>query len=285
MPTMPSDVSALKNSLSQPGAWVWLLTFALPNNGPVLRFCSNTEDLIYDGQVYRAFNFSVGGLTWNCDGEIPELTMVVTNVAYQIQEYVRDFNGLIGSEVSFVQVNTDYLAEDWDEDLTTLTVVGAVSTWPDIDLTLSVPPPFRYRVPEDRLNPHVCRHAFRTPAGGYTTRCGYAGMDVTSIKIDSPGNPVRVGKTGHPFVNGDVVRIFSVVGISGLAGDYTVTKISDNYFTLDGTNQGNYSGSFTSGKAGYAQCRRIPDDCQKRGMFPGNYSGPLSMRTEGVRYA
>lgn len=284
MPTMPSNITAAKNSLSQEGAWVWLLTFALPNNGPVLRFCSNTENLTYGGHVYGAFNFSVGNFEWNCDGEIPELTMVATNVGFQIQEYVRDYYGLVGSEVSFVQVNTEYLAEDWDEDLTRLTVVGAISMWPDINLTLSVPAALRFRVPEDRLNPHVCRHAFRTRLGAYTSRCGYAGKTVSWITL-TPGGAVAVTVTAHGFVNGDIIRLYDIVGISGLAGEYTITKTSDNAFTLDGTNGSDYSGTFTSGKAGYARCRRIPEDCQKRGRFPGNYSGPLSMRTEGVRYA
>jgi len=284
MPIMPSNVTALKNSLSQEGAWVWLLTFALPNGGPTLRFCSNTENLTYGGYVYEAFNFSIGSFAWNCDGEIPELTMVVTNVGFQVQEYVRDHDGLIGSEVSFVQVNTEYLDEDWDEDMTTLMVTGAVSTWPDISLTLSVPPALRYRVPEDRLNPHACRHAFRTPSGGYTTRCGYAGKSISGI-TKSSGSPVSVTVSSHGFGTGDVIRLYDIVGIDGLAGDYTITKTSDNAFTLDGTDGGNYSGTFSSGKAGYAQCRRIPDDCRARGRFPSYYGGPLSMRTEGVRYA
>lgn len=404
MPTMPSNITSLKNSLSQGGAWVWLLTFTLPGEGPVLRFCSNTENIVYDGQVYNAFNFSVGGLTWNSDGEIPEMNMVVTNVAYQIQEYVREYEGLIGSEVSFVQVNTDYLEEDWDDDLTTLTVVGAVSTWPDLTLTLSIPSALRYRVPEDRLNPHSCRHKFRS------ARCGYVGKAIAAITLSSglpvsvdvaaiaaqgtltlPVNPtgydtmtigtvtyrfrstlsaandIKIGAslaatqdsivktlngtgsagvdyyagttTPHPtvsagnfssnasvltartagvagnaivttevftaatnvfdartlgqtragwehgFIDNDIVRI-ETSGITGLNGDYVITLVDTDTFTLNGTDGADYTGSYSSGgKAGYAQCQRIPEDCLRREMFPSNYSGPLSMRTEGVRYA
>lgn len=285
MPTMPSNITSLKIELSQPGAWVWLMTVALPNGGPTLRFVSNTEDVTYDGQTYSAFNFSIDAFQWNCDGEIPELTMVVTNVAFQIQDYMRDYDGLIGAEVSFVQVNTEYLAEDWSEDLTTLTVVGAVTTWPDIQFTLSVPPAMRYRVPEDRLTPHTCRHAFRTPAGEYTTRCGYTGKTISAVTLTA-GAVVSVTVATHGFVTGDRVRLYNIVGITGgLDGDYTITKTGTNTFTLDGTNGSNYSGTFSSGKAGYARCSRIPSDCQARGRFPANYGGPLGLRREGVRYA
>jgi len=97
MPTMPSDITLLKSELSQPGAWVWLMTVVLPNGGPTLRFASNTEDVTYGGRTYSAFNFAIDAFQWNCDGEIPELTMVVTNVAFQIQDYMRDYDGVIGA--------------------------------------------------------------------------------------------------------------------------------------------------------------------------------------------
>lgn len=283
-PEMPPNLTALKNQLSQPGAWVWLLTIALPDGGPTLRFVSNNEDVVYGGQTYTAFNFAIDGFAVNCDGEIPELTMRVSNVGYVIQEYMRDYDGLIGSVVSWVQVNTDYLAEDWSEDLTSLTVVGAVTTWPDIEFTLGVPSALRYRVPEDRYSPYSCRHRFRTPAGEYTTRCGYAGMDIVDVTL-SGTDPVSVEATDHGFVTGDTVRIFNVAGISGLDDDYTITSTGDDTFTLDGTDSSDFSGTFTSGKAGYAECLRIPSACVERGQFPGNYGGPLSLRREAVKYA
>lgn len=172
MPEMPANLTAQKNQLSQPGAWVWLLTIVLPS-GPTLRYAANTEDVVYGSQTYSAFNFTVGGFSCNTDGEIPELTMTVTNVGYVLQDYVRDYEGLIGAVVSFVQVNSEYLAEDYSEDAVSFTVVHTENTWPDVTLTLGVPPAVRYRVPEDRFNPHSCRHRFKS------TRCGYAGALTT----------------------------------------------------------------------------------------------------------
>lgn len=282
---MPSNLTFLKNQLSQPGAWVWLLTVTLPNGGPTLRYVSNTENVVYGGQTYTAFSFSIDGFSINTDGEIPELTMSVSNIGYTIQDYMREYGGLIGGIVSYVQVNTQYLAEDYSEDLTSLTIVGAVTTWPDIHFTLSIPSELRYRVPEDRYSPYSCRHRFRTAAGEYTTRCGYTGQSIVGVTLSST-SPVSVQATGHGFVTGDEVRIFSVVGITGgLAGDYVITRTDDNYFTLDDTDSSDFSGSFTSGKVGYADCDRIPSACVERGRFPGAYGGPLSLRREAVKYA
>lgn len=282
---MPANLTALKNQLAQPGAWVWLLTVRLPKGGPTLRFASNTEDVVYGGLTYTAFNFHLDSFAWNSDGEIPELTMSVTNVGYALQDYVRDYDGLINGEISFVQVNTDFLVEDYSEDVTTLTIVGCENTWPDVRLTLSVPSALRYRVPEDRFNPHSCRHAFRTEAGAYTARCGYVGAAVTAMTFTS-GSPVSVTMAGHGFVTGDTVRIYEVSGITGdLAGDYTVTVTDANRFALDGTDGDAFAGSVTGAKAGYASCSRIPAACSQRGRFPGAYGAPLSLRKEAVRYA
>ncbi|MFA5436539.1 MAG: hypothetical protein WC372_10925 [Candidatus Neomarinimicrobiota bacterium] len=169
MPDMPSNLTEAKNQLSQPGAWVWLLTVELPDSGPTLRYAANTEDVVYGGQTYSAFNFTMGGFSCNTDGEIPEITMSVTNVGYVLQDYVRNYSGLIGSVFSFVQINTEFLAEDYSDDAVSFTVTGTENTWPDVHLTLGVPPAARYRVPEDRLNPHSCRHKFKD------SRCGYTG--------------------------------------------------------------------------------------------------------------
>lgn len=281
---MPASLTTLKNQLSQPGAWVWLLTVTLPEGGPTLRYAANTENVVYGGDTYAAFAFAIDSFSCNADGEIPEFTMSVTNVGYVLQEHLRTYNGLIGGTISFVQVNTNYLAEDYSEDLTTLTIVGVQNTWPNLELTLSVPAALRYRVPEDRYNPHACRHAFRTPAGEYTSRCGYTGKSIVSVTLTA-GAAVAVQVTSHGFVTGDVIRLYQIVGIANLTGDYTVTRTGTNTFTLNGTNGSDYSGAFASGKAGYAHCKRIPSDCEARGRFPGNYGGPLSLRREAVRYA
>ncbi len=277
--TMTSNLTALKNQLSQPGAWVWLLTLAAPDSGPVLRFASNTEDVTYDGNSYAAFNFSIDSFSINTDGELPEITMVVTNVGYSLQSYMRTYAGLIGWTVSWVQVNTDYLAEDYSEDLTSLAITGTENSWPNVQFTLGVNPALRYRVPEDRFNPHACPHRFRT------ARCGYVGSAISAITLPS-GSPVSIDMAAaHGFATGDQIEI-ETSGITDLDGIYTITVVDADTFTLDGTDGDDYSGSYSSGGlAGFAYCQRIPDDCLDRGRFPGNYGGPLSLRREAVRYA
>lgn len=277
--TMTSAITAQKNQLTQPGAWVWLLTIALPNSGPTLRYASNTEDVTYGGNVYTGLNFTVDSFAFNADGEIPEFSMAVTNIGYDVQQYMRDYEGLIGGTVTFVYVNTGLLAQDWSEDATTLVIVGARSTWGTVEFTLGVPSGLRRRVPEDRLNPHSCRHKFRT------SRCGYGGSTISTIAFPS-GTPVQINMAAaHGFVTGDQI-LLETTGITGLDGVYTITYVDSDSFTLDGTDGDDYTGPYVSGgDAGYAYCDRIPEDCSTRGRFPGNYGGPLSLRREALRYA
>ena len=279
MPSMPANITALKNQLSQPGAWVWLLTVTLPNSGPTFRFVSNPVDVTYDANTYTASNFAVGSFSVNTDGELPEFTMVVTNVGYFFQDYMRDYSGLVGGEVSFVQVNTDYLAEDWSEDLTTLTIIAAQTTWPDLTLTLGVDSSVRYRLPENRATPHTCPHKFRT------NRCGYTGSSISAISFPS-GAVVSVDMAAaHGFATGDEIEL-ETTGVTGLDGVYTITVVDSDTFTLDATDGDDYTGPYTSGGlAGYAYCDRVPSDCDERGLFAANYGGPLALQRNSVRYA
>jgi phage-related protein len=181
MPDMPSNLTELKNMLNPPGAWVWLLTITPPDadSGDIFHFVSNTEDVVYGGTTYTAFNFTIDSFSFDAEGSFPELQMRVTNIGYFLQNSVREYDGLIGGTVSFVQVNTDYLEEDYEDDETILTIIGCVNSWPDLSLELGIPAALRQRVPESRFNPHICPHKFKS------CRCGYDGELMTCSRIPS----------------------------------------------------------------------------------------------------
>jgi len=192
---------------------------------------------------------------------------------------MRDYDGLIESEISFLYVNTSEIAEDFDDDLIGMTVVGCEILWPHVQLTLGVPSKLRRRVPEDRLNPHACRHQFRS------SRCGYIGSVISDITLPSGAVVIVDMAAVHGFSTGDQIEL-ETTGITSLNGIYTITKIDADTFTLDDTDGDDYTGSYVSGGlAGYAYCQRIPEECSVRERFPGNYGGPLSLRREAIRFA
>jgi len=69
----------------------------------------------------------------------------------------------------------------------------------------------------------------------------------------SGSDPVSINITSHGFITGETARLILVAGVSpSLDGEYPVTKVDADNFTLNGTDSSDYSGSFTSGTACFA---------------------------------
>jgi len=85
----------------------------------------------------------------------------------------------------------------------------------------------------------------------------------------SGNDPVAVNITDHGFVAGETVRLVQVVGITpSLDGEYVVTKVNSNTFTLNGTDSSNYSGTFESGTACFATLAELHYLTDEDGTFP-----------------
>jgi len=84
-------------------------------------------------------------------------------------------------------------------------------------------------------------------------------------------DPISINITGHGFITGETARLISMVGISpSLDGEYGVTKVDVDNFTLNGTDSSDYSGSFTSGTACFATLAELHylTDETPDGYFP-----------------
>jgi len=82
---------------------------------------------------------------------------------------------------------------------------------------------------------------------------------------------VQIVLTAHGFITGETVRLISMVGIAPkLDGEYGVTKIDADSFTLNGTDSSVYSNSFVSGTACFATLAELHylTDETPDGYFP-----------------
>lgn len=78
--------------------------------------------------------------------------------------------------------------------------------------------------------------------------------DITLSGTDA----VSINITNHGFITNETVRLISVVGITPkLDGEYVVTKVDDDNFTLNGTDSSDYTGAFTSGTACFASLAEL----------------------------
>lgn len=71
-----------------------------------------------------------------------------------------------------------------------------------------------------------------------------------TISGATQANPCVVTATGHGYATGDVIQIDSVVGMTQLNGRlYTITKVDDNSFSLDGINATGFTAYSSAGTA------------------------------------
>jgi len=93
--------------------------------------------------------------------------------------------------------------------------------------------------------------------------------DIENITL-SGTDPVSVTVTNHGFTTGETARLIQVTGITpSLDGEYGVTKVGDNTFTLNNTDSSDYTGTFSSGTvcfATLAELHYLTDSAT--GVFP-----------------
>lgn len=87
------------------------------------------------------------------------------------------------------------------------------------------------------------------------TRTADPFLSKKTISAATKANPCQVTATGHGYATGDIVIIEGVVGMTELNGRYyTITKVDDDNFTLDGVNSTAYT---TYVSDGYASERNL----------------------------
>ncbi len=100
-----------KNKLSSDGAYLILLEIQIYGTDIVMRLVRNTEDIVWNGYTWTAFPFTLADVSQTSDGEIPEVTLAVSNVNRIVQSYVEDANGGGNSPVIIRVVNSNLLDE------------------------------------------------------------------------------------------------------------------------------------------------------------------------------
>jgi phage-related protein len=193
--------------MDQDSPWLAMLDIALPG-GEHLYLVNNTDDVVFQGQTYSAFAFNYEQQKQTSKGEIPTVTISVSNVSRVIQSYVEQYDGGIGSTVTLIIVNHAHLTEDYAELTADFTVLGSKCTAQWVSFTLGAPNPLNKRFPAWQYIALHCRFKFNYPAGT-GPYCGYSGTATTcSRTLDNCralGNSTRFG--GHPGLDGRGIRI------------------------------------------------------------------------------
>jgi lambda family phage minor tail protein L len=218
-----SLASALqKHQIAGTAPWFVLLD-VFPNKDDmsvVLRVARNTDDVIWKGNTYVAFNFDIPSIEENSNGQLPNVTLQVSNVSRAVQGQLEPYSGGIGATVVLSVVQSADLAGDPVQQFTwTILEASATEEW--VTFTLGAPNPMRRAFPNGQYVKNHCMWRYNTPAlqavaDPSGSQCGYLGPLATCDLTLNGTNGCRVHSNqarfgGYPGVDSVGFRAASVV--------------------------------------------------------------------------
>jgi lambda family phage minor tail protein L len=191
-----------KNKLATPNPWIVLLDIKLPDDS-MIYVARNTEDVVFNGHTYTAFPFEIEPTKESSKGEIPTVTLRVSNVTQIFQGYVEAQDGGIGSTATVRVVNAALLSESYAELEMVFDILATACDAYWISFTLGAPNPLRHAFPPQRYLASHCRWKFKSE------ECAYTGAStICKRTLDycrQLGNSKRFG--GFPGLSGGGVRL------------------------------------------------------------------------------
>jgi phage-related protein len=174
MKTLSTALLLEKNSISGIYPWLILLDVVI-NNSLTLYLVRNTEDITFAGQLYTAFPFEMDAASQKSKGELPSISLRVSNVTRAIQAHIEAQDGLIGNAVTIRIVNSNLLTEDYSELTETFMVLACEADVYWVTFTIGFPNPLLRRFPLDRFIADHCRYVSHFKGA----ECGYTGAVAT----------------------------------------------------------------------------------------------------------
>lgn len=175
MLNLPPAVLRQANSLDADSPWLILLDINISGEDTI-RLVNNNEDIVFDGNTYIAFGFTITMPTQNSKGEIPNVQLSVANSTRTLQTYVEQYSGGVGASVTLTVVNAAHLEENYAELTTTLTVIGCQCNAQWVVFTLGAANPLNKKFPPNQYIAAHCRFKFK---GEY---CAYDGLETECNK-------------------------------------------------------------------------------------------------------
>ena len=174
MKNIPLALRQAKNAFGQDSAWLMLLTLTLPApDNTVFRIVPNNEDVVFGGETYTAFPVQIELPKETNSGEIPSITLQVSNVTRVLQGHLEALNGGVGATVQLIIVNVAHLSEDYAELTMDFDVLSATCSAQWVSLKCGASNPLRRRFPGDKYFAGHCNWQFKG------AECAYSGGDTT----------------------------------------------------------------------------------------------------------
>jgi len=240
MRTISSYGIVEKNKLTSNTVWLLMLQITIPGVAIPIRITSNNESVTWREESWIAFPFELDDISEESKGEVPQVTLRVSNVSRVMESYLQDFDlytktsGYSPIEVKIYVVNnqgsfssgvvTDTTADGAVTDTgsagaLTDELYDIVNPDPEVEhvfelmnpktnsmwatFTLGAANPFRKRYPQGRLLKNHCRLIFKDAWCKYAL--GETTCDKTLTRCRALSNSINFG--GFPGVGTGGIKV------------------------------------------------------------------------------
>jgi len=197
-----------KNKLNTDSVFLVCLRIVIPGLEDVVRLVDNSENITWqhlgdsNPETWVAFPFVINEISDNSSGEVPLVTVQISNVNRILDQYIELYYSYIMTygyspiTVSICVINTKVIAANSAADpevdhFFELKQPKADSEW--ATFILSANNPYSRRCPQNLILRNHCRYKFK----GIDGRCGYTGAetecDHTLLRCRELGNSIRFG--------------------------------------------------------------------------------------------
>jgi phage-related protein len=197
MLTVGNDLREATNKLEIASCYLYEIDYS--DAEQPMRFTTNKEDMVFDGDTYLAEAIKHSDLTHSSDGKVNDVTVTVGNVDRVIQKYIEDYD-LIGRPVYIRQI-----FENVTEPLEAAFKIKSVKAKEDVaTFVLSIGLDyFKMSVPGRLARARYCEWKFKD------ADCKYSGGDTTCDRTfkacKTKDNLINFG--GFPGIMNDRIYI------------------------------------------------------------------------------
>lgn len=196
MREIPDALKSLKNRLSQPRPFLWLISVRVPSDPEtMIRITPNPKQVSFGTNqagepiVYSPFPVGIGQIEEDSEGGTPELTLTVGGVTREIMALLLQYDFLTGQPVTLTLVHEDHLDDPEAGASLQFEITDVNGDERKVTFVLSTENLYNWTVPSERIHRDFCGFPYRG------RRCGFVGDLANTL-----------GECDHTYLTGCSVR-------------------------------------------------------------------------------
>ena len=176
---MAVDLTTLlpeKNRVAQPAPFLWLIFCRVPTDPPTaIRITPNPEPVTFgtdsfgNPTVWSPFPCGLSVIEEDTEGNLPELTLTVSNATREIMALLIAHDYLLDQRVELYLVHKNHLANPAAASRFVFTITEVTADTEAVTFALSTQDLYRYEIPGNRILKDWCGETYKG------SRCGFTG--------------------------------------------------------------------------------------------------------------